>query len=122
MTHLRRWIFAGAAALLLALAGPASAQDGEEGSADTAYTYGEADGAALSEAGFQAGQGTRPGDEVPGGLLMIAAYGLMGTLLMGYVIVLVRRQRAVGDELDVLRRRMAEMDDRLEDLERPSAS
>ena len=114
MTVLRSLLAASAAALLFAFAAPVAAQDDGSGAdASDSATYGEA----LSESGFQPATGTRPGDEVPGGLLMIVAYGVMGTLLMGYVIVLVRRQRAVGDELDTLRRRMAELDDRLEDLE-----
>jgi len=119
MMNLRRSMAALLLALGLLFAAPVLAQDAE-GSTDAAY--GASEGESLSESGFQAASGTRAGDEVPGGLLMLAAYGVAAGLLMTYVIVLVRRQRAVGDELDQLRRRMGELDDRLEDLETSARS
>jgi hypothetical protein len=121
MMHLRRWLTAAAATLVFAFVAPVHADDVSD-STEASDSRGEQGGVDLSAEGFQPAQGTRPGDEVPGGVLMIAAYGVMGTLLLGYVIVLVRRQRAVGAELDSMRRRLVEMDDRLDDLEHPSGT
>lgn len=94
---------------LLCLAAPLYAQD-NEGSADSMET--------VNDEGFQAATGE--GEEISGGTLMIIAYGAFWTLVLGYVVFLVRKQGAVRDELFALNRRMEDMDDRLDEID-PSA-
>lgn len=97
-----------AAVMVLTWATTASAQDGSGAAAEAM--------ADLSETGFVAAEpGT--GDQIDGGMLMIAGYGVFWTLIFGYVFLLARRQRKVAGELDELRRRMEDLDDRLDEAE-----
>lgn len=101
---------AGTAAAVMALTWSTSvlAQDGSGGTTDAM--------ADLSATGFVAAEpGT--GDQIDGGMLMIAGYGVFWALIFGYVFILARRQRRVAGELEELRRRMEDLDDRLDDAE-----
>ncbi|TVQ95289.1 MAG: hypothetical protein EA398_18005 [Deltaproteobacteria bacterium] len=84
---------------------PAAQQDSTD---DGAYTR-----AALERDGFVAASEVREGDLVPGGPLLFAAYLVFFTLLLLYVLMLVRRQRAVATDLQGLQRRIEEVEDRL---------
>lgn len=70
----------------------------------------------LSETGFVAAE-PDVGSEVDGGALLIAGYAVFWALIFGYVFLLARRQRNVTSELDELRRRMEDLDDRLDEAE-----
>ncbi len=101
-----------AATVLLCLAGPVMAQEPEtaegwvEASAPAGYSQQE-----LSEQGFVAADSVRPGDTVSGGALLVAAYALIWSLAVLYVVWLARRHSQNV-------RRMLEIDRRLERMER----
>lgn len=46
---------------------------------------------------------------VPGGTLMLAAYIALWALILGYVVVLSRRQSALDDDIEALKRRIDDL-------------
>jgi hypothetical protein len=90
---------------------PEQQSDETEGSAaepaQTGYSQQE-----LSEQGFVAAESVRPGDTVPGGALLVAAYALIWSLAILYVVLLARRHAQNV-------RKMAEISGRLDRLEAP---
>jgi CcmD family protein len=60
------------------------------------------DAASSRSAAFEAARGAQV-EQVPGGALLVAAYGVVWVLLLGYVVSLGFRQSRVARELDRLR-------------------
>ncbi len=60
------------------------------------------DAAAARSTAFQAVEGARPEDNVPGGKLMISAYGVVMVLLVGYVLRLGLLQRKTSADVERL--------------------
>lgn len=71
----------------------------------------------LSEQGFQVAQGA--GESVPGGTFLLIAYVAFFGLVVGYVVHLARKQRAVAAEFGALRKSVEDIDDRLDELQAP---
>jgi len=82
----------------------------------TAFTQ---DGTAerLAAEGFVPAPPGSATENIDGLPLMVAAYVVIWVLLMGYVAMLMRRHGAVARELDSLRIRMQELDERLAEVE-----
>lgn len=92
MRFLRAW----ALAALFALAAPFLSPFGTTAAA-------QEEGAAESRAAtFEAAQGAQA-EEVPGGMLLIAAYGLIWLLLLGFVGSIAARQSRITREIARLR-------------------
>ncbi len=72
----------------------------------------------LSREGFVAAEPSVARDEVSGGGLLLAAYGALWLLLGGYAFGLARRQTRAVEDLDALRRRLAEIDADIDAAER----
>lgn len=92
--------------VVLLVAMPAIAQDGSGYSAD-----------ALRREGFVPLAPGEQGDAVSGGWLLVAAYVGMWTILMVWVGAMVRRAQAAATSLADVRRRLQDVDDRLDELE-----
>ncbi|HJL19823.1 MAG TPA: CcmD family protein [Sandaracinaceae bacterium LLY-WYZ-13_1] len=109
MRTLARWLAPGALALGLCLgatgvAAGALAQDGAP--------EGEAGDAAEDRSmAFEAAEGPQT-ENIPGGALMIAAYGVVWLLVLGYVVSLGYRQASTTDDIDRLRRDLAAAEER----------
>jgi CcmD family protein len=87
---------------------PASAE-GSGAAAPTAYSADR-----LSKEGFvPAAPGQAVEDSVPGGLLMLTAYGVLWTLVGGYLWRLSRRTAATQRDLDALGQRLDDLHARL---------
>lgn len=100
-------IAAAAALLCLLQISPAAAEG--SGSAPTGYSAER-----LSKEGFvPAAPGSAVEDTVPGGLLMLAAYGVLWTLVGGYLWRLTRRTAATQRDLDALTQRLDDLNTRL---------
>lgn len=93
--HLRAWVLGLSLFTLGGLPLVAFAQDDEAGQ--------EAEDPAASRAQtFEAaGEGAQT-ENIPGGMLMVAAYGVIWVLVMGYVMSLGMRQASTARELDRL--------------------
>jgi CcmD family protein len=90
-----------------AVLGAAPRVSAQEGSGAVAAPY---RAEVLSEEGFRPADQTRPGDQVAGAPLMVAAYAVIWALVLGYVVHLTRRQQAVARELRELADRLAVRD------------
>lgn len=78
--------------------------EAEEGSAPVPASAGYSQ-QELSEQGFVAADNVRPGDTVSGGALLVAAYALIWSLAVLYVVWLARRHaQNVRRMLDISRR------------------
>lgn len=64
----------------------------------------------LSEQGFRAADTTRPGDTVSGGALLVAAYGLIWTLAVVYIVWLTRRHTQNTQRIQDLARRLERLE------------
>lgn len=79
------------------------------------------DADALGREGFVPAESVLPGDQVPGGALMLGAYIVFFALIGLYVFRLVREQRRVAADVVELRDRLEALDDRLaQDTEPPA--
>ena len=94
----------------------AHAQAGSGASAASGYS---AD--ALSRQGFVAVE-SGMGESIAGGPLMLAAYAVFALMIGGYLVAVARRQAAVVADMDALRRRVADIDADLEQIERGRAT
>lgn len=63
------------------------------------------DAAESRSATFEAARGAQL-EELPGGSLLVAAYGVVFVLLLGYVVAIAFRQASTARELDRLRQDM----------------
>lgn len=100
-------LFAAVAVACLVHVSPAAAEG--SGAAPTAYSADR-----LSKEGFvPAAPGQAVEDTVPGGLLMLAAYGVLWTLVGGYLWRLSRRTAATQRDLDALGQRLDDLNARL---------
>ena len=97
-------------AVLVVACGAAAAAWAETGAQGSDY-----DPARLSREGFVPAERVALGDQVPGGTLMLAAYLAGWVLFFAYLVFLLRAQRDVGRELGEVRRRMDELDERIEE-------
>mgnify|MGYP006283643547 CR=1 FL=1 len=97
---MRAGLRAGALAVLLALPGVAAAQPPADGAPS-------GESAAEERAmAFEAAEGART-ENVPGGTLLIVAYGVVWLLVLGYVVSLGYRQARTRDEIQRLRQDLA---------------
>ena len=100
---------AAAAVFCLVQLSPAVAVAEGSGAAPTAYSADR-----LSKEGFvPAAPGQAVEDTVPGGLLMLTAYGVLWTLVGGYLWRLSRRTAATQRDLDALGQRLDDLNARL---------
>lgn len=98
-----------AAVAVFCIVQAASAAAEGSGAAPTAYSADR-----LSKEGFvPAAPGQAVEDSVPGGLLMLTAYGVLWTLVGGYLWRLSRRTAATQRDLDALGQRLDDLNARL---------
>jgi CcmD family protein len=105
---LRAWALALALSALpgAALVPAAAAQDAAEEAAEGA--------AEERSMAFEASEGART-ENIPGGALMIAAYGVVWLLVLGYVVSLGYRQARTHGEIERLRRDLSAAEEKAAD-------
>jgi hypothetical protein len=98
---------AGAWLVVVPAAAGAQEASGEAPAAEPATGYSQQD---LSNQGFRAADTTRPGDTVSGGALLVAAYGLIWTLAVVYIVWLTRRHTQNSQRIQDLARRLERLE------------
>ncbi len=58
------------------------------------------------------------GENINGGALMLAAYGVFWVLILGYVGTLASRARRDSAEMGALKRQVTDLEDRLDEIEK----